>query len=115
VRFRVAAQRHGSRARPGAQGYTPLHGGNADLGDIATRPDRLEADLGEASYRKSLALAEPLKMRPLIAHCHLGLRRLGRLVGRHRRAREHLILAATMYREMGMAFWLARADAELRS
>jgi tetratricopeptide (TPR) repeat protein len=85
------------------------------LGDIATRPDLLDADLGEANYRKSLALAEPLKMRPLIAHCHLGLGRLARLVGRHQRAREHLILAATMYREMDMTFWVARADAELRS
>ena len=32
VSLRVAAQSHGSRTRPGAQGYTPLHGGNAEAG-----------------------------------------------------------------------------------
>jgi hypothetical protein len=28
-------------------------------------------------------------------------------------AREHLTAAATMYREMGMGFWLEKAEAEL--
>jgi hypothetical protein len=45
-------------------------------------------------------------MRPLVAHCHLGLGRLDRRVGDRARAGEHLALAATMYREMEMRFWL---------
>ena len=33
--------------------------------------------------------------------------------GDHAKAQEHLTTAATMYREMGMTFWLEKADAEL--
>jgi hypothetical protein len=58
-------------------------------------------------------LADDLGMRPLIAHCHLGLGKLHRRTGKREQAREHLGTAATMYREMGMNFWLEKADAEL--
>ena len=34
------------------------------LGDIATHPDRFDAERGEAPYRQTLALAEPRGMRP---------------------------------------------------
>ena len=44
------------------------------LGDVATHPDRFDAQSGEAHYREALALAEPRGMRPLVAHCHLGPR-----------------------------------------
>jgi tetratricopeptide (TPR) repeat protein len=83
------------------------------LGDIATHPDRLDAESGEAHYREALALAEPRGMRPLVAHCHLGLGRLYRRTGNQEQAREHLTTATTMYREMGMQYWLAQAEAEL--
>ncbi|MGH7319713.1 MAG: tetratricopeptide repeat protein [Candidatus Rokuibacteriota bacterium] len=83
------------------------------LGDIATHPDRFDAESGEAHYHQALALAEPRGMRPLIAHCHLGLGKLYRRTGDFVRAREHLTTAATMYREMGMNFWLAQAEAVL--
>ena len=43
------------------------------LGDIAARRDPPELDQAEAHYRQALALAEELGMRPLQAHCHLGL------------------------------------------
>ncbi len=43
------------------------------LGDIATHADRFDAESGELDYRAALALAEPRGMRPLVAHCHLGL------------------------------------------
>ena len=43
------------------------------LGDIAAHPDRFEVDTAEAHYRQALALAEELGLRPLVAHCHLGL------------------------------------------
>src|SRR5262249_40893676 len=46
------------------------------LGDIATPPDRFDAERGETHYRQALALAEPRGMRPLVAHCHLGLGKL---------------------------------------
>jgi hypothetical protein len=52
-------------------------------------------------------------MRPLVAHCHLGLGKLCRHTGRRQQAREHLTTATTMYREMDMRFWLGPAEAEL--
>ena len=52
-------------------------------------------------------------MRPLVAHCHLGLGKLYRRTGDRAKAQEHLTTATTMYREMGMSFWLEKADAAL--
>jgi hypothetical protein len=52
------------------------------LGDIATHPDRFDADRGEAHYLDALALAAPRGMRPLVAHCHLGLGKLYRRTGK---------------------------------
>ena len=84
------------------------------LGDIATHPDRFDAERGEAHYRKALALAEPRGMRPLVAHCHLGLGKLYRRTDKREQAREHLTTAAAMYRERGMAYWLETAEAEMK-
>jgi predicted ATPase len=83
------------------------------LGDVATHPDRFDADRGEAHYREALALAEPRGMRPLVAHCHRGLGTLYRRTSRRQRARQHLTAAMAMYREMDMAFWLERAQGEM--
>ena len=69
---------------------------------------------GEAHYRKALALAEPRGMRPLVAHCHLGLGTLYRRIGKREQADEHLTTAATMYREMDMRFWLEKVEIEMR-
>jgi tetratricopeptide (TPR) repeat protein len=82
------------------------------LGDIATHPDRFDPDRGEAHYRRALGLAEPRRMRPLVAHCHLGLGRLYRRTGRRQQAQVHLTTATAMYREMDMRFALEQADAE---
>jgi hypothetical protein len=49
-------------------------------------------------------------MRPLVAHCHLGLGTLYRRIGKREEAREYLTTATTMYREMGMTFWLEKAE-----
>jgi class 3 adenylate cyclase/tetratricopeptide (TPR) repeat protein len=71
------------------------------------------ADDAESSYREALMLAQDLGMRPFVAHCHLGLARLHRRTGKRQEAQEHLTTAVSMYREMGMAFWLELAKAEL--
>jgi class 3 adenylate cyclase/tetratricopeptide (TPR) repeat protein len=84
------------------------------LGDIATHPDRFDAEIGEARYREALALAEPRGMGPLVAHCHLGLGKLSRRTGKREQARDHLTTATSMYREMDMRFWLDQAEAEMR-
>jgi class 3 adenylate cyclase/tetratricopeptide (TPR) repeat protein len=83
------------------------------LGDIAAHPDRVEVDTAEAHYRQALALAEEMGLRPLLAHCHLGLGALYRRTGKREEAREHLTTATTMYREMDMRFWLEQAEAEM--
>jgi hypothetical protein len=57
-------------------------------------------------------LADDLGMRPLVAHCHLGLGKLYRRTGDRAKAAKHLTTAATMYRDMGMTFWLEKAKAE---
>jgi tetratricopeptide (TPR) repeat protein len=84
------------------------------LGDIAAHPDRVEANAAEAHYQKALALAEPRGMRPLVAHCHLGLGKLYRRIGKRQEVQDHLTTATTMYREMGMTYWMQKADAEIK-
>jgi len=79
-------------------------------GDIASTAG---ADDAERSYREALKLAEDLGMRPLISHCHLGLGKLYRRIGKREQAQEHLATATTMFREMGMTYWLEKAEAEM--
>jgi hypothetical protein len=55
-----------------------------------------------------------LALRPLIAHCHFGLGKLYRRTGKRQEAQEHLTTATTMYREMGMRFWLEQAEREMK-
>ena len=83
------------------------------LGDIAIHSDRFDAESGAAHYRQALVLAEPRGMRPLVAHCHLGLGKLSRRTGKRQEAQEHLTTATTMYREMDMRFWLEQAETEM--
>jgi class 3 adenylate cyclase/tetratricopeptide (TPR) repeat protein len=85
------------------------------LGDIATHLDGFDPERGEAHYCDALALAEPRGMRPLVAHCHLGLGKLYHRTDKREQAREHLVTATTMYREMGMTYWLEKAASEQRS
>ena len=84
------------------------------LGEIATHPKRFDPESAEAHYRNALALAEPRGMRPLIAHCHLGLGKLYRHTGQREQAHEHLTIATTLYGEMDMTYWLEQADAEMK-
>src|SRR5262249_4213568 len=51
------------------------------LGEIAVHRAPPDADAAEYHYREALALATELGMRPLTAHCHLGLGKLYRRIG----------------------------------
>jgi hypothetical protein len=84
------------------------------LGEIASCSDAPEAQTAEAHYGQAAALAAELGMRPLVAHCHLGLGKLYRRTGKRQEAQEHLTTATTMYGEMHMRFWLEQAEAEMR-
>ena len=83
------------------------------LGDIATHPDRFDPESSAADYREALALAQLHGMRPVVAHCHLGLGNLYRRASQPQHARENLTTAMTMYREMDMGFWLEQGKAEM--
>jgi tetratricopeptide (TPR) repeat protein len=83
------------------------------LGDITARREPLEHDLAEAHYHQSLTLAEELGMRPLMAHCHLGLGTLYTRAGQREQARAALSTAIALYRAMEMHFWLPQAEAAL--
>jgi tetratricopeptide (TPR) repeat protein len=83
------------------------------LGDVATHDDSFDAEQGEVHYRNALALADPRDMRPLVAHCHLGLGKLYRRTANPEQAQEHLTTAMAMCREMGMIYWVEQAEAEL--
>ena len=57
------------------------------LGEVAAQHQPPEVTRATAHYQQALALAEELGMRPLVAHCHLGLGTLYRRLGRVQRAR----------------------------
>jgi class 3 adenylate cyclase/tetratricopeptide (TPR) repeat protein len=83
------------------------------LGDIAARSEPPEVELAEDHYRQALALADELGMRPLQAHCHLGLGTLHTKIGRTEQARTALTTAIELYKAMDMTFWLPQAEATL--
>ncbi len=85
------------------------------LGDIAAGLQPPALDEAGQHYRHALGVAEELGMRPLAAHCHLGLGKLYRRTDKREQAQEHLSTATTMYREMGMTYWLEKADSEMRA
>jgi len=64
-------------------------------------------------YRRGLELANDLGMRPLVAHCHLGIGALSGCTKQRDMAREHLGTAIEMYRGMAMSSHLARAEEAL--
>jgi hypothetical protein len=45
--------------------------------------------------------------------CHLGLGKLYHRTGKREQARGHLSTATMMYRDMGMTYWLEKAEAEM--
>ncbi len=83
------------------------------LGEIAAETDPPGVQEAETAYREALTRASDLGMRPLVAHCHLGLGKLYRRTDKRQEAQEHLTTAITMYREMDMRFWLEKAEREI--
>ena len=67
-------------------------------------------DRAEEGYRKALALAEALGMRPLQAHCHRGLGRLYQRRGDPETGSSEVAVARDLFRAMDMTFWLDETD-----
>ena len=82
----AAGQRDLARRSPSVPSSTPVstrERGNEAwalhlLGEIAAQHDPPDVATAEAHYRAAMALATELGMRPLVAHCHLGLGKLYR-------------------------------------
>jgi hypothetical protein len=70
-------------------------------------------DTARAAAHYQQALAEELGMRPLLAHCHLGLGKLCVKMGHRDEAHAELSAAIDLYRGMDMTFWLPEAEAAL--
>jgi class 3 adenylate cyclase/tetratricopeptide (TPR) repeat protein len=87
------------------------------LGSIAMRDELagIDVDAGEAHCRAALTLAEELGMRPLVAHCHLGLGTLYHRTDKREEAQRHLATATAMYREMRMTYWLEKAETKMEA
>jgi class 3 adenylate cyclase/tetratricopeptide (TPR) repeat protein len=83
------------------------------LGEITTHQAPPKSEPAESHYRQALTLANELGMRPLQAHCHLGLGTLHARIGRPEQARAELSAAIGLYRAMEMTFWLPQAEAAL--
>jgi tetratricopeptide (TPR) repeat protein len=84
------------------------------LGECAAAGARPDPTAAHQSFVHAMTLAEELGMRPLVAHCHLSLGKLYRRTGKREQAQEHLTTATTMYREMGMTYWLEKAEVEMK-
>src|SRR5215831_793782 len=64
----------------------------------------------EATLIMARDLAASLGMRPQVAHCHSDLGILYGNAGREDDARQHLLTAESMYRELDTPIWLARME-----
>jgi tetratricopeptide (TPR) repeat protein len=83
------------------------------LGAMHAHGDTPDVEQAETYYRQALALADELGMRPLQAHCHLGLGTLYAQTGQREQACAALATAFAMYRAMDMTFWLPQAEVAL--
>jgi len=84
------------------------------LGEIACQSDPPDLQTADGHYRQALALAHERGMRPLAARSHAGLATLYRRTGRRAESEEHWQTASAMYREMGMTYWLEKAERETK-
>jgi tetratricopeptide (TPR) repeat protein len=83
------------------------------LGEIAMQREPSNVQEAEARYREARALAAELGMRPLAAHCRLGLGSLDAKIGEAEQAHAELSIALDLYRAMEMTFWLPQAETML--
>jgi tetratricopeptide (TPR) repeat protein len=83
------------------------------LGEIAAQHEPPEVTTAAAHYQQALTLADELGMRPLQAHCHLGIGRLYAKGKQREQAHTEISTAIEFYRTMEMTFWLPQAEAAL--
>ena len=79
--------------------------------DVAASRASSARDVAHERFGEALALARALEMRPLEARCHLGIAALHHAHGQADEARAAGDRAIEMFRDMGMGYWLGRAEA----
>jgi class 3 adenylate cyclase/tetratricopeptide (TPR) repeat protein len=84
------------------------------LAEVMARSERSDAGAAVQHYEASLALAQGIGMRPLIAHCHFGLGNLHVRAGKRQQAAEQLATAIAMYRDLSMGTWVERLQKALQ-
>ncbi|MEE8138620.1 MAG: tetratricopeptide repeat protein [Thermoanaerobaculia bacterium] len=95
------------RERGHEAGILRLHG------EVASHSHPPDIESAQGHYLQAIALADELGMRPLLAHCHLGLGELYRKTKRPDQARANLTTAMDLYRSMDMSLWLPQAEGAL--
>ena len=83
----------------------------AIMGEIAAQRQSMNPTEAAVGYEEALRLAQELKMRPLEAHCHLGLGTLHTRAGNSTSAHSELDAAAKLYQTMSMSSWLSVTEA----
>jgi tetratricopeptide (TPR) repeat protein len=81
------------------------------LGELSSREPHCRPRMAKTWYSEALAAADECGMRPLLAHCEMGLANLF-AAGRQRsqsESRQHFDAAMGLYREMGMDFWVRQS------
>ena len=91
------ARRHEERGAEGYALWVLATTESADAGDL---------ELAERSFRASAAIATELRLRPLLAHCHLGLGTLYDAAGKRADADEHGRHGRQLIDALGMRPWL---------
>jgi tetratricopeptide (TPR) repeat protein len=84
------------------------------LGAAYATGNRDHLDRAESSYAAAFALAQQLGMRPLQAHCQLGLGQVRLHQGQSEAARHHVLEAISVYSALGMQHWLQAATSQFR-
>ena len=84
----------------------------AESEDLSPRD---EAARTLSSRLAALRRAEELGMRPLVAHCRMGLGKLHAALGDRRKAQTELKAALSMYSDMDMQYWPDEARGALRA
>jgi tetratricopeptide (TPR) repeat protein len=83
------------------------------LAEIVANSGPSSSETAKEHYDRAARIATELGMRPVVAHCHLGLGKLYRRTGKHQQAQEPLTTATTIYRDMDMRFGWEQAEAEM--
>jgi hypothetical protein len=79
------------------------------LGEILVRRHPSSSSQAEESYRAASILAHELGMRPLQAHCYLGLGEIHAQSKNTRTAQSEIGRAGELYRTMDMSFWVDKS------